>query len=137
MRCGFPTEDGYAHFHHIVEVVGLCRDRLGRDRFCEAYPAVRGLAARIAPLRFIIEPVRDWRHIIIGYRFMFENAETAEAFREQAADLLTASPRTGAVAKAEARDVRILNLGESMADTRTRTVTRVSSLAEIVEDGRA
>ncbi len=80
LRCGFPTSADYARFCHVVELEGLCRDWLGHDQFCCVYPAVRDLAVRLAPLAFIVEPIRDDRHIVVGYRFGFDDAATATGF---------------------------------------------------------
>jgi hypothetical protein len=84
IRCGFPTDSDYQTFSHIVELSGLCRDRLGHDRFCTAYQIAVGAAVSLAPLDFLVEPIRDHRHVIVGYEFGFADAKMACTFRTQA-----------------------------------------------------
>ncbi len=82
IRSGFPTQQDYARFHRVVEFTNLSRDNLGHDRFCAALRIARGEAVRLAPLAFLVEPVRDHRHVIVGYQFAFADRDTAVAFSD-------------------------------------------------------
>ncbi len=84
IRSGFPTQQDYARFHRVVEFTNLSRDYLGHDPFCAAFRIVTAEAVRVAPLDFLAEPVRDHRHVIVGYEFGFADDETAVAFRDAA-----------------------------------------------------
>ena len=84
IRSGFPTGNDYARFRHVVELDGLGREKLGDFRFGAAHRAARREAVRVAPLVFLVEPIRDARRIVIGYEFGFADDATAVAFRDAA-----------------------------------------------------
>ncbi len=90
VRRGWPTNADYARYHHVIEFDGLCRQTLGDTRFRAAYSAVRGEAVRIAPLAFLVEPIRDARRVVTGYEFAFADEATAVAFRDGALEAMRA-----------------------------------------------
>ncbi len=84
VRRGWPTNEDYARYHHVIEFDGLCRQTLGDTRFRAAYGTARAEAIRIAPLDFMVEPIRDRLHVIVGYEFAFTDEARAVAFRDGA-----------------------------------------------------
>lgn len=94
-RVGFPKQRDHDRFSHIVELEGLCREKLGHVRFCAAYRVAIATAVRIAPRDHLVEPVRDpIRHALVGYEFGFATPAVAQAF---SSDVMVAMAVAGVV----------------------------------------
>ena len=77
---GFTSEADRTRFPHHVRLIGLSRDNLGDDRFAVVLHRCIRAAARLAPLRFRSEAIRNNR-LGIGHEFLFADALTAFKFR--------------------------------------------------------
>jgi hypothetical protein len=92
---GFITASDLTRFSQVVRVDGLCRDRLGHDRFCAVFTVLQQAAARLASGRFRSEALHA-EGKRIGYEFRFEDAEIARRFKighvDSVRDLILGDP---------------------------------------------
>ena len=82
LRTGFPTDADRAVLPHVIRYSTLSRGKLGDGRFETVYRAAIDAAERIAGrLGYLVEPIIDYRPVVVGRKFRFASKIAAVRFK--------------------------------------------------------